>query len=48
MFLRIRPSLLALPFVIGVTAGFWPFHTQVDALESDATSDVKQIAIIGA
>ncbi|ELR03819.1 hypothetical protein GMDG_01348 [Pseudogymnoascus destructans 20631-21] len=48
MFLQIRPSLLALPFIVGVTAGFWPFHTQVDAVESDATSDVKQIAIIGA
>ncbi|OBT59397.1 hypothetical protein VE04_00509 [Pseudogymnoascus sp. 24MN13] len=48
MFLRIRPSVSALAFIIGVTAGFWPFHTQVDALESDATSDVKQIAIIGA
>lgn len=47
MLLRIRPSLLALPFIIGVTAGFWPFHSQVDALESDATSDDKQIAIIG-
>ncbi|KFY16377.1 hypothetical protein V492_01362 [Pseudogymnoascus sp. VKM F-4246] len=48
MFLQIRPSLLALPFIVGVSAGFWPFHTKVDALESDATNDVKQIAIIGA
>ncbi|KFY41296.1 hypothetical protein V495_04992 [Pseudogymnoascus sp. VKM F-4514 (FW-929)] len=42
-----RPCLLALSFTAGVSAGFWPFHTKVDALESDA-SDVKQIAIIGA
>lgn len=38
---------MALSFTAGVSAGFWPFHTKVDALESDA-SDVKQIAIIGA
>lgn len=47
MFLQMRPCLLAFPFIIGVSAGFWPFHTKVDALKSDATSNVKQIAIIG-
>lgn len=39
--------MLALPLIVGVSAGFWPFHTKVDALESSAT-DVKQVAIIGA
>ncbi|KAL5354025.1 hypothetical protein ACLOAV_000110 [Pseudogymnoascus australis] len=47
MFLQMRPCLVALPFIVGVSAGFWPFHTKVDALESSA-SDVKQVAIIGA
>lgn len=47
MFLQMRPCLVALPFIVGVSAGFWPFHTKVDALESSA-SNVKQVAIIGA
>jgi hypothetical protein len=47
MFLQMKLCLLASPFIVGVSAGFWPFHTKVDALKSDGRSDVKQIAIIG-